>query len=66
MPAISSTAVRRDTMAFFFASAEAPKAIVTDKTVGMAIGRPPTTSTRILFNGAQAPSATPAKERVAE
>jgi hypothetical protein len=59
MPAISSTTVRRDTIAFFFASAEAPKAIVTDSTVGIAIGRPPTTSTKMLFNGAHSPSDTP-------
>jgi len=53
-PAISSTAVSLETMAFFFARALAPRAMVTERTVGMAMGKPPTTSTSMLFKGAQA------------
>ena len=50
MPASSSTAVRRDTMAFRFESCDAPIARVTDSTVGIAMGTPPTMSTSALLS----------------
>lgn len=47
-------------MAFFLARALAPRAIVTERMVGMAIGRPPTNSTSMLFSGAHEAFTTPA------
>ena len=46
MPASSSMATSRLTIACFFASSRAPTAIVTDSTVGMATGMAATVSTR--------------------
>ena len=56
IPAISSTADMRATMAPSLASLKAPRANVTDSTVGMAIGMPPTTITNMFVRVGQ-PSA---------
>lgn len=60
MPAISSTADMRATMAPSLARRAAPRARVTLKTVGMAIGTPPTTTTSMFVSVGQ-PSATRVK-----
>lgn len=44
-----TTAVRREQIAPFLARLEAPIAIVTDRTVGMAIGTPPAIKTTKLL-----------------
>ncbi len=51
MPASSSTAVSRETIACFLLSCAAPMAIVTDNTVGIAMGTPPTISTSACSRG---------------
>ena len=58
MPASSSTAVRRDTIACRLDRRSAPIAIVTESTVGIAIGMPPTISTTMLVSVGH-PSAPP-------
>mmetsp|Transcript_545 Transcript_545/g.1474 ORF Transcript_545/g.1474 Transcript_545/m.1474 type:complete len:379 (-) Transcript_545:931-2067(-) len=58
MPAISSTADMRATMAPSLASLKAPRARVTDSTVGMAMGMPPTMMTSMLVRVGQ-PSSPP-------